>query len=300
MNGYSSAPVCEIMLAVIFYQPTTSQLENSIRASKLFRHSCFVFNGPTESFGACGYLSQRADVTIISNSGNFGIARALNQSIEVFEKLADCDLLLTLDQDTELDPILLKSAKETYLALSKTSSPCFALASSLSDMKGSDNLSLSTNSAVGNLPAPTLVNAAATSGTFFTKQALSVVGNMREDFFIDCVDHEWCLRAESKRVPIWQLNWPKVRHNMGDSGIVILGRFFPLHTSPARHYYIVRNSVYVFIFSDGNFPTRLRILTSALVRIFPYIFVSTHPFRSIRLILRGLLHGVFRKLGPLE
>ena len=67
---------------------------------------------------------------------------------------------------------------------------------------------------------------------------------MRENYFIDYVDTEWCFRAESKGYSNYISSRAVMKHAVGDN--MIENRYFktPIH-SPFRRYYITRNAFYM-------------------------------------------------------
>ena len=67
---------------------------------------------------------------------------------------------------------------------------------------------------------------------------------MREDLFIDWVDIEWCLRAESQGLESYIVPSAIMMHSIGDDTVRVLGRDINLH-SDLRNYYMVRNATYL-------------------------------------------------------
>lgn len=92
-------------------------------------------------------------------------------------------------------------------------------------------------------PCPTDI--VISSGTAATKQAIALAGELDEDFFIDFVDTEWCLRCRSKRIPIRVVPNAVMFHRIGSHSIAEAGLTIIVH-SPVRCYYQVRNSLHLF------------------------------------------------------
>jgi rhamnosyltransferase len=79
------------------------------------------------------------------------------------------------------------------------------------------------------------------SGTVATREVFELAGNFDEDFFIDFVDAEWCLRCRARQIPIYVVPGAVMRHSIGSRSF----RFGPLTIlvhGPTRCYYQIRNS----------------------------------------------------------
>jgi rhamnosyltransferase len=66
---------------------------------------------------------------------------------------------------------------------------------------------------------------------------------MRENYFIDYVDTEWCIRAEAMGYKNYVSSKAVMKHAIGDN--ILKFKYFnvPVH-SPFRRYYRVRNAFY--------------------------------------------------------
>jgi rhamnosyltransferase len=78
------------------------------------------------------------------------------------------------------------------------------------------------------------------SGTLATRAALAVAGPMDEQFFIDFVDTEWCLRCRSRDIGIEVVGGAVLHHSIG-ARFVRVGPLTVLVHSPVRCYYQIRN-----------------------------------------------------------
>src|SRR4030095_5315976 len=59
-----------------------------------------------------------------------------------------------------------------------------------------------------------------TSGTLLSLNAYDAIGRFRDDFFIDGIDHEYCLRARAKRYRILLMLAPLLVHSIGERKLV--------------------------------------------------------------------------------
>jgi rhamnosyltransferase len=287
----------EYLAAVIFYKPSREQILRVIELAQIVQTVCIVLNGPTDHPHLIYKLNEVKNIKIIENFNNDGIARAINQAIDVFLGDSNCDLLILLDQDTIVTKDALNAALEIYAYQQNFPGTDFILACSLSDVKAQRSRGVVIEPAEISQRIRS-VSSCETSGTILDRKVLRSVGRMNEALFIDGVDHEWCLRAKNNHVTIWRILSPHLTHSIGETGVNILGRYFPLHTSPARHYYIIRNSFYIFYNCHGSILRRLNILASAILRVPFYLYVSADRTKTAFHIWQGLRDGFAKKLGP--
>lgn len=83
------------------------------------------------------------------------------------------------------------------------------------------------------------------SGCLVPMSVLLAVGPMRDDFFIDFVDVEWCFRARHSGRRVYGVCAARMDHRLGDAPVHFLGRTFTAH-SPQRHYFHVRNALRLY------------------------------------------------------
>lgn len=89
------------------------------------------------------------------------------------------------------------------------------------------------------------VDVVISSGTAATRAVFERAGTMDEDFFIDFVDTEWCLRCRARGVPIYVIPSVVMRHSVGNRHFR-LGPFTISVHSAARCYYQIRNCFLLF------------------------------------------------------
>lgn len=172
----------------------------------------------------------------ISNADNKGIAMALNQGLAYAAALG-YPWLLTLDQDTTCYPDMVATLSETYadcpLALAILGSNYFD--------PSNQKCKVPLSSGKLWLEQKTVI----TSGCLVNVAVACALHGLREDYFIDQVDHEFCLRVRAHGYRVAITCKPTMIHRVGEAGGVwlpVLGHL-PRH-SPLRRYYIVRNSLW--------------------------------------------------------
>ncbi|QUX94548.1 hypothetical protein C0J08_03585 [Marinomonas sp. CT5] len=137
------------------------------------------------------------------------------------------------------------------------------------------------------------------SGMIFSKSAFELVGPKREDLFIDWVDLEWCWRANSKGLQVFGTGDVIIEHNLGDVMVKVASKQISIR-SPFRHYFIIRNGLYLCLYSK-NLPLGARlhylILTLATSVMYP-ILAPTNKWQHLKVNVKALWHGLIGQLGP--
>lgn len=139
------------------------------------------------------------------------------------------------------------------------------------------------------------------SGTMIALPVLEQHGMMKEDFFIDHVDTEWCLRVKAQGMRLFAVPGARLEHALGDHVVrVWLGRWreVPVH-SPVRDYYMFRNTVRMLLTTPMSIAWRITHLYR-LSQFAVFFGLGMSPrFRRIRLMAKGILDGVKGRGGAL-
>ena len=144
---------------------------------------------------------------------------------------------------------------------------------------------------------------AITSGNLVKLEVFKTVGFFDEDFFIDYVDHEFCLRLHRHGYKIIQSNHSLLYHNIGfPKEHNLLGRKIQTSNhSSLRRYYLARNAVITYkryFVSDIVWIIKdIRILLSCIIKI---ILFEENKIKQLGSILLGFSHGVRGKTGKLN
>lgn len=134
------------------------------------------------------------------------------------------------------------------------------------------------------------------SGCLIPATALRAVGLMEERLFIDYVDIEWGLRAQSQGYSCFGACRAQMEHDLGDAPIRIMGHHFPIR-SPLRHYYMFRNAVWLY--RQPWIALRWRLLDGwRLVLKYGFYTLFAKPRRAHWWHMsKGVLHGLRGQMG---
>lgn len=101
------------------------------------------------------------------------------------------------------------------------------------------------------------------SGSLVTAPTFGVAGLMDEDFFIDYVDLEWCLRCRARGIPILVNRNVTMTHSVGVRSVK-LGPITTFIHSPMRTYYKMRNPFLLLRKEEVGLAFAVKEIASAL------------------------------------
>ena len=247
----------------------------------------------------------QARIVYLPLGDNIGIAAA--QNIGISRGMRDgCSHVLLLDQDSSLPPDMVQKQLAAEQRLLENGEQVAAVGPIFIDEKTGQypravrRLIQRTRAVhlekTGDAGSADWLMA---SGLLIRSTTLSAVGLMREDLFIDLVDTEWGLRAKMRGYTSFMLPDVRMLHSTGDSATHVFGREIFLH-SDVRHYYIVRNSIYLL--RDRNMRIGWKAVTAAKIPsyILVYSLYSDHQLKAVSLLCRAVIHGCLGKLGRLN
>ena len=141
-----------------------------------------------------------------------------------------------------------------------------------------------------------------TSGSLLALAVFRRVGRMREDFFIDAVDFEYCLRLRRYGYKVIETLLPTLIHPIGVPTVQrVFGRLIvTTNHSPLRRYYIVRNRLLLaraYFFSE--FSWVMNSLWALVKETAIVLLAEKERGRKMAATLRGLAHGLANRRGPL-
>lgn len=136
------------------------------------------------------------------------------------------------------------------------------------------------------------------SGITASVDVFKIAGMFDEDFFIDFVDTEWCIRCRKNGVHILIVPDAIMEHSIGESSVKF-GFFKGILHSPVRTYYKTRNSI-LLVRKDVKILFALRQITSAVAHNLLLVFFAKQPLLHSKYYLLGILHGVLGKTGKYQ
>ena len=294
---------------VVTYFPDTTF---TIRLNKIIEQFSFVLivdNGSSqETISWRKAYSQNNATVVIRFSSNLGVATALNRGIT---HLIDLGFrwVVTFDQDSTIQPDFLSALLAT-LATSDDPTQVALVGACRRDI-GAGLMPYRWLRPKRGLPffervpcervTAEGVTLVITSGTLTNLSVYEQLGPFRDDFFIDHVDFEYCLRARLRGYTIMVSCEAQLFHQVGHKqqqrilGITLSPTFHP----PVRRYYQFRNSIDLFREYGLSFPHWFVYHTLATAEIILTIAIfEKERFRGLRACVFGILDGLFSRMGP--
>ena len=229
---------------------------------------------------------------IISMHGNAGIAAAQNAGIELAGRLGACKIAF-FDQDSTVDERLLRKLERLLDRLGE----CVVAPLALDKETGVEypvqrlnKIGYPKDVFVKGKKTPQRADLVISSGMMMTAGVLQKVGNYDEDFFIDFVDIEWCLRCRKTEIPVYVIPDAVLLHKIGSTDIQAGDMKIVVH-SPARTYYKVRNS-FLLLYKKTGVIFAIRQILPALIHNFLLIFSVKEKRNYLKYYFQGVIHGI--------
>jgi rhamnosyltransferase len=295
-----------IAAVVVAYHPNIVQLKKLIFSLSQQCKSVLVIDNSEPSCSLTAKLvHQFSDVQVISLEQNIGLGAA--QNIGINRALQDgADAVLLFDQDSTVESSFVNSMWHTYLLAQRASTvPIAAIGPRYTDVNQGIRSPFVQLSGLRIVRVPCTqgklyveVDCLISSGSLLLRNALCVVGLMREDLFIDYVDTEWCLRAKQMGYRCIGACAVEMQHAIGDEVDFFWGRPYTLHT-PLRHYYLMRNATSLYFRS--SLPLQWKVADG--IRLFfkfcIYSVLAKPRTAHIGMMIRGVWHGIIGRMGRL-
>ena len=238
-------------------------------------------------------LARHPFVSLICNGQNLGVARALNIGVQHAASLGFAWILL-LDQDTVVAADMVETLSSIYSSF-PDGERLAIIGSGFTDR----SLQVSRGPVDDRWEELWSV---ITSGSLLPLSAYAEIGPFREEFFVDYVDVDYCLRARRKDYRVIKSRKTLMSHAIGNPSLhqFLWIKKWTTNHSPDRRYYIARNDT-VLLREHGNYACGLWAIKSlfrcvrASRRVF---FYEDAKADKILAIAQGWRDGVRGKLGP--
>ena len=240
-------------------------------------------------------IAKTYNATLIKNDKNLGIGEALNQGVE-HSKLTGAEWLFCFDQDSQIRPdffdIMCRAA-------SSQTNRYFLLGCNYIDAKSNrSRIPLCKQGARCELVERKTV---ITSGMLIPIPLIELIGDFRADYFIDSVDHEYCLRARKNKYPVLITPEVGMSHLIGanEPGSNCFTSLVPRHNS-TRKYYMTRNAL---LTAKEYWSTEkmwgLKQLVRIIVETLSVILLEDDKRKKLSAMLKGFRDAFKQQTGAL-
>jgi rhamnosyltransferase len=295
------APTTQTICAVIVtYYPDSGLFDRIERVAAQVSQTVIVDNGsPTSCIEQLTKITDSFEVHLILNTSNMGLASALNTGI-YWAASRGFRWILTLDQDTAVAPDMIDTLAEVFR--------CYPFPERLavigSNYRNKVNGKLFFEHVIGTNGFPgTEMTSVLTSGSLVSIDALQTIGSFRDDFFIDCVDHEYCLRARAHGFQVAMTSKPVMEHGIGHltEHRLLWKSVGTSNHSPVRQYFMTRNTLILAREYFGMEPRWiLNYLWAWVKSIILILLFEEERLSKIRNIFRGCVDGLLGRTSVFE
>ena len=237
------------------------------------------------------------NVELIEVGRNAGIATALNIGVAA-AVAGGFDWVLTMDQDSRVHDDIVEGLTAVYHAHPDPDRVGVVAANFIDAHRGRPFAGTNGSSRLF-IEQPVAI----TSGSLMSVAAMKQVGPFRDDYFIDFVDHEYCLRMRRRGWIILYSTRPLLDHAIGHPTThrFLWMRPTTSNHSPARRYYITRNRLVTDWANLGDEP---RSVITDLWRITGeigvLILLEDQKWAKVKAICRGIVDAMRGRMGPME
>lgn len=239
---------------IITYNPDIGKV-NSLIQSIVLNKDSFVIVVDNKSLNIKDFSNLFTSENVVHSvflEDNLGIAFAQNMGIKKAIELGASHILF-FDQDSKISNNFVDDLIGDYEKISVENTKIGAIGPRFIDEnKGFYFPALRFNKyglidkiSVEDIKVPTEVSFLISSGTLVSVNSLKSIGFMKEEFFIDFVDTEWCFRALSMGYKIYMSEKAIMKHSIGDDTLKIFNFNIPVH-SGFRRYYRIRNLFFMW------------------------------------------------------
>lgn len=253
---------------VVWYNPTNKEKENINSYIKYVDKLYIVDNSEKENA-----FENNKIIHYVFNGENLGIAKALNIGADLALK-EKYDWLLTMDQDTSFKN---DDVKKIFEYIKNNDMKNIGIVSPWHDTK----LHIQKPKEEIDYPIDVM-----TSGNFLNLKIFKKIGGFKDEYFIDGVDIEYCLRLKKYNYKVMRLNKFSIKHNLGN---ISYKHFFKkellcLNHNYLRVYYRVRNYNYIKQEYHDIAPEFCDILVKIKALVWCIIFYENDKIRKLKSI----------------
>ncbi len=242
-------------------------------------------------------------VLLVRNPENVGVATGLNQALNfAYDHIpANIRWLLTFDQDTLVYPgmilqyqkILRQHPESHRIAILGTNYFCRSINDTRFHFKTPNHSTTPMQDWVD-------IHTVITSGSLMNLQICKMVGTFRDDFFIDHVDDEYCLRARQKGFLVGINRTALMEHTIGEETLhwLLWRKTGTSNHSPLRRYYMMRNHLYlVQEYLGVETKWVLNTVYSRLKMMILMLLFEDNRWVKFKHCVVGIKHGMQKMLG---
>lgn len=286
-----------ITALIVTFNPNCENVQNLL--NQLIRQSVNVVIVDNGSKGnEIDKIKSNSNIEVICLKNNLGIATAQNKGVE-FAIQNGADYILFFDQDSSIPDGYIEDLYNDYQYLTKQGTKVGAIGPRFIDERYNfyyktisvNKYGFRKKHDVSNIVKPLPSTLLISSGSLISVSTLKDVGYMRDHYFIDYVDTEWCLRAEAKGYTNFVSSSAVMKHTIGDDVLQFKLFNVPVH-SAFRRYFRVRNAF--FMMREPHVPLilSLREIIFNFIHQMILICFQDNKLDYMKSYIKGLKDGI--------
>lgn len=285
--------VCAV---VVTFHPDADALENLSKLREQVQWLVVIDNGsPKEATTPLRAASSQLGFELIENRENLGIAAALNTGVHWAESNG-CKWIIFFDQDSAVTEGFMDTMLQAYETNPRRDRLMILAPRYVDKRTGAVIPQGATES--GELES------AMTSGSLMLVASFCEQGYFREEFFIDAVDYEYCLRLRGRGYLIEECASAILLHSPGSPTVIRfcgIRLFQTANYSALRRYYQDRNRVWVILRYWRQFPVFcLRCFKYSLHEEAKTILGEGEKWRKTYYATLGIVDGLRGRMGKTD
>jgi rhamnosyltransferase len=291
MSGKMAAPsVCAVMVT---YHPNARTRENIAKVLLQMQALVVVDNGSDpDEVAPLSRESASLGYQLIENTENLGIAEALNQGVR-WVKSKGYPWVILFDQDSIITDRFMGNMMAAWEAHPQRDRVASVHPKYVDPETGTEPL---VRRARDGGPVISI-----TSGQLLPTWIFDKIGWFASEYFIDCVDFEYCFRIREAGYLIADSRTAILSHAAGHANKTLgfLGfRFRPTHHSATRRYYMSRNRIALYRRYFRVFPVWVLQSMYDSLRETAKCFIGEHDrAKKFRSFLFGTWDGLTGRMG---
>lgn len=293
----------KICVIIVLYNPNLNKLKHVITSLKYQVNKIYVFDNSqcrTTNYELIKTIKSEIPIDYITENKNLGIGKA--QNILLKKAISEqFNFAILSDQDTIYPQHYVINILNTEIWFKNRTIAVVPVRGMNLPDKLKPRISIETYSGCIKSTSQYYsdvveVSHAIASGMVLNLMYLNEVGYMSEELFIDWVDNEWCWRARDMGYKIYALNDIVINHELGDGERKLaLGKPITLRSNQ-RRYYILRNALYLILYSRLSFKYKVYLTKKAVAEVLFNILLAFEGNRN-KYFLKSIRDGISKNLG---
>ncbi|MDO5101987.1 MAG: glycosyltransferase family 2 protein [Lautropia sp.] len=286
------------MVVIVTYHPEAGTLDLIDACLRQTPHVVVIDNA-SQAGNILDAIAGKPAIRFKALNNNQGLAAAQNEGIRQAEA-AGCERVLFFDQDTQLPEGFIAQMNQVFDQLIASGERVGILGPNYFDRNTREDAHYARLTPTGfedimlKEGETAEVSFIISSGSLMNVSLFKETGHFRDEFFIDQVDTEFCLRVASHGYKVFATAEAKIIHTIGNRSKhrLLFLTIKPNHHSALRKFFIFRNGVKTMMLYGERFPGFVKLMSFRLIHdLLAVLFYERQKWQKLRSIWRGITQG---------